>query len=65
MSEEKRRMYKVSRPDYIGGRFCVFKDWATVGDAEFDGAEVGDVIHVELVEMTDAEFEALGEFEGW
>jgi hypothetical protein len=58
------RMYKVTHPD-SGGDFCVFKDWNNLRDAEFDGAEVGDVISIELIEMTDEEFDALGDFQGW
>ncbi len=33
--------------------------------AEFDTVDVGDKITLEYIEMTDAEFEALGELEGW
>lgn len=62
--ETKKVMYKVTHPG-SGGDFCVFKDWNHLRDAEFDGAEVGDKITIELIEMTDAEFEELGDFEGW
>ena len=33
--------------------------------AEIDDAAVGDKITLEYIEMTDAEYEVLGEFEGW
>lgn len=33
--------------------------------AEFDTVDVGDKITLEYLEMTDAEFEAIGELEGW
>lgn len=33
--------------------------------AEIDDAAVGDKITLEYIEMTDAEFEAIGELEGW
>jgi hypothetical protein len=59
------RVFKVRRPDYGGGKWCVYRDVATMIDGEFDGAEVGDVIHVELGEMTEAEMDNLPEFEGW
>jgi hypothetical protein len=63
---DKKLMYKVTHPDKEGrSDFCVFKDWDHLRDEEFDGAEIGDKITVELVEMTDEEFNDLGEFEGW
>jgi len=34
-------------------------------EAEFDSAEPGDRIVLELVEMSEDEFEHLDEFEGW
>jgi hypothetical protein len=61
---EKKPMYKVTHPD-SGGDFCVFKDWGSLRDAELDCAEEGDKIIVELVFMTDKEFDDLGDFEGW
>ena len=56
---------KVSRPDTHGGNFCMWK-WNDfdVG-AEFDGADIGETITLELCEMTEQEFEDLGEFDGW
>lgn len=57
------KVYKVTRPGY-GNMHCIYRDWAEAG-SEFDGAEVGDVIHVELVEMTEKELADLPEFEGW
>jgi len=33
--------------------------------AEFDGAEIGEAITVELCEMTEQELDDLPEFEGW
>jgi hypothetical protein len=58
------RVFKVKRPDY-GNKWCIYRDWATVLDGEFDGAEVGNVVHVEMAEMSEAELEQLPEFEGW
>jgi len=34
-------------------------------EAELADAEPGDAIHLEVVEMTAEDFEALPEFEGW
>lgn len=65
MMEGKKRMFRVERPDVANGRFCVFRDSATLADAELENGEIGETIIVKIVEMTDAEFEALGEFEGW
>lgn len=64
VDETKVRVFKVMRPDY-GKKWCVFRDWASVADAEFDGAEIGDQIIVELAEMTQHELENLPDFEGW
>jgi hypothetical protein len=61
---EKMPVFKVSRPGY-GKKFCVYRDGATLIDVEFSGAELGDVIHVELAEMTKDQLESLDEFEGW
>lgn len=61
----KKPCLKVSRPTTNGSDFCVWK-WTNFDiNAEFDGAEEGDSITVELVYMTDKEFEDLGAFEGW
>lgn len=60
----KKVMYRVERPDVSPGLSCIYKTFGEV-EAEFDGAEVGETIQVEIVEMTDEEFEELGDFEGW
>jgi hypothetical protein len=59
----KKPAYKVTRPD-IGSSFCIFRNWEDV-ECEFDGAEEGDVIHIQLVMMTDEEYDNLPDFEGW
>jgi hypothetical protein len=61
--EEKMNVYKVTRPD-SGTQFCVYRKWSDV-ESEFDGADWGDTIHVELMSMTEKELEALPDFEGW
>jgi hypothetical protein len=58
------RMFKVTRADYPGNS-CAYGDLATIQDAEFDGAEIGDKITIELIEITEDERENLPEFEGW
>jgi len=65
MAGTKKQYVKVTRPDVSPGVFCVYPIASFAAYDEFDGAEVGDTIVMELCEMTDAEFEALGEFEGW
>ena len=54
----------MTRTDYPGNS-CTYRDWDTLRDGELDGAEVGDKITVELLEMTEHQFENLPEFEGW
>ena len=62
----KIRVYKVTRPDEgFGGNWCVYRDWDSVRDAEFDCADPGDKITIELAEMTKEELDGLPEFEGW
>lgn len=61
-NEPKRRFFKVIR-DGMGS--WVSRDWETIRDSEFDSLEIGDQIRIEIVEMTDAELDALPEFIGW
>jgi hypothetical protein len=63
MPDEKVYCYKVTRADYPGNS-CTFRDWDAI-NAEFDGAEVGDKITIELLQMTETELENLPDFEGW
>lgn len=64
-NDKKVRMFKVTRPSLGTGQWCVFGDLASVQDAEFDGAEIGDKIVVQPIEMTEDERDNLPEFEGW
>jgi len=59
----KKKVYRVSRPDIDPGKFCVLQNWNEV-ESEFDGADVGEKITIELQELTQAEYEALGDFRG-
>ena len=63
MSEEQIKVYKVTRPD-CGEQYCVYRTWGEV-ESEFDGADDEDIIHVQLLRMTVAEFDALPDFQGW
>jgi len=62
-SGTKVRVFKVTRPDT--NQCCIYRDGATLIDGEFDGAEIGDTITIELLEMTEDDLEKLPEFEGW
>jgi hypothetical protein len=57
------RVFEVMRPD-CGTNFCVYQSWAEV-ESEFDGAELGDTIHVTLKNMTKEELDSLPDFGGW
>lgn len=57
-------VYKVTRPDLGTKQSCAYRNFAEIA-SEFDGAETGDRITVELDEMSEQEFEALGDFAGW
>ena len=63
MSEETIKVYRVMRPD-CGRTYCIYRTWGEV-ESEFDGADDEDVIHVQLLRMTEAEFDALPDFQGW
>lgn len=63
-NDRRVRGYKVTRPEY-GATNCSYRDWDTLRDAELDGADVGDKIVIELIEMTEDQWENLPEFEGW
>ena len=55
---------KISREN-MGNYVQPFAKIANVVDAEFDGAEIGDTIQLELIEMTEEEYQRLPEFQGW
>jgi hypothetical protein len=57
------KVYRVRRPD-CGLQHCVYRTWGEV-ENEFDGADNGDMIHVEMMMMTEGEFQSLPDFEGW
>ena len=60
------KFIRVTRPDLGGGGYTQKIDGASdLIDAEFDGAEIGEKIVLELVEMTQEEYDALPEFTGW
>ena len=66
MNEAKVRCLKVTRPE-CGNQYCVYRldEPQHLVDGEFDGAEIGDQITLELCEMTETELAALPEFAGW
>jgi len=66
---EKKKYFKMSLPTE-GSVYCVCHSSARdMINAEIEGlldrGEVGGQVLVELIEMTDDEFEALGEFDGF
>lgn len=66
--EELKNWYlKVTRPDTHGNSQSCTYPWPgeCLLENELDDGEEGETIQIELVRMTEAEFEALGEFEGW
>ena len=59
--EALARKRRIAVRPVDGGQWCLCDDWDCVGQMiEEDGA-----YEFEFREMTDAEVEALGEFEGW
>lgn len=60
----KIKMVKVRRPE-LGDHWCASHLQGFDLAAEFDGAEIGEKIEIELCEMTQEEIDAMPEFEGW
>ncbi len=67
--EKKIPCVKETRPDMDDGRnSCMWrldKPYTLLLEDLFDGAEVGEKVVLEYCEMTEAELDALPEFEGW
>lgn len=61
--DTKKVYYKLSLADTIGD-YCIYPNFDSIY-FELDSAEVGTKFEIEVVEMTEEEFEDLGEFEGW
>lgn len=49
----------------MGGYVQSLADIGSALDGEFDGADPGDMVALEYVEMTQEEYDALPEFTGW
>lgn len=63
--EGKLCCVEVRRPSTHGGMCCTWKMNDFDIRAEMDGSEVGEEIVIRYVELTDDEFSALGDFDGW
>ena len=59
-----KKYVRITR-EGMSGYIQPLDELATALDGEFDGAQSGDEITLELVEMEESEYEALPEFEGW
>jgi len=62
---EKKLFINVTRPDTHPGMTCTYHYDAFSAKDELDGAEVGESITLTLAEMTEEEYSALGDFDGW
>lgn len=60
----KNKYVRIIR-EGMGSYISTIKELDQALDGEFDGAEPGDKIILELVEMEQLEYEKLPEFEGW
>ena len=61
----KKRFYGVTRPDMGEGIGWISPDIQTIVESEIEDSEVGEIIQIKILEMTEAEYHALPEFEGW
>lgn len=62
---ETVRGIKVRRPDLSGDKWCFYPLLGFNLAAEFEGAEPGERIEVEYVEIPQAEVDAMPDFDGW
>lgn len=64
--DKKYPWVKVTRPDSHGEKFyCAYPLAGFSASDEFDGAEIGERVTLKLCEFTQAEIDAMPEFEGW
>lgn len=56
---------EVKRPDTHGNQWCISRLRGFSVEDEFDGAEDGESIVMTLKLMTEAELDALPDFQGW
>lgn len=63
MGDEKKRVWSV-RPK-VGGVWLVVRALAELDNGLALEASVGEAFDLRLEEMTEAEIEKLGEFDGW
>ena len=63
-NEKKIRVYRVTRPDYGGKDWCIFRSWNEIED-ELKYGEPEDQIIVAVLDLTEEELDNLPEFEGW
>jgi len=63
--EGKLCCVEVRRPDTHPGMCCTWKFDDFDLRAEMDGSEVGEEIVLKYVELTDQQFDDLGDFDGW
>lgn len=62
------KFIKVTRSDNQGGYIQSLKEAMNIIDGEFDDIEdmpVGTTVHLTVVEMTQEEYDNLGDFQGW
>jgi hypothetical protein len=59
------RYIKVTRPDIGGSYINPISEIRNIIDGEFSDADPGDKITLELVEMSEEDYEKLPEFMGW
>lgn len=64
-ADGKLSCVEVRRDDTHPGTFCVWKMAEFDIRAEMDGMEVGESIQLTYLELTDEEFDDLGDFDGW
>ena len=64
MGEEKLRIYNVG-PGWNPVSFTELSAALTEAREHLENSEIGDMVKVEITEMTQNEYDRLGEHQGW
>ena len=59
------KVYKLFLPDFAGKQHVIYTKLDELVQGDLEPSEVGDVIRIEVAEMTQEQIDSLPEFDGW
>ena len=59
------KVYKLYLPEFAGEKHCVYTNLDELVGAELEPSEIGDVIRIEVADMSVEQVKNLPEFDGW